>query len=29
MLWGESVAVFAFGIAWFTKSNTIFRDRES
>ncbi|GIH02099.1 hypothetical protein Rhe02_01660 [Rhizocola hellebori] len=27
--WGESVAIFAFGIAWFTKSNTIFRDRES
>lgn len=26
--WGESLAVFAFGIAWFTKSNTIFRDRE-
>ncbi len=29
LLWGEAVAVFAFGIAWFTKSNTIFRDRES
>ena len=27
--WGESVALFAFGVAWFTKSNTIFRDRES
>jgi len=29
LLWGESVAVFAFGIAWFVKSNTIFRDHES
>ena len=27
--WGESLAVFAFGIAWFTKSITIFRDREA
>jgi hypothetical protein len=29
LFWGQAVAVFAFGIAWFTKSNTIFRDRES
>jgi hypothetical protein len=27
--WGESLALFAFGIAWFTKSNIIFHDRES
>jgi hypothetical protein len=27
--WGESVAIFAFGFAWITKSNTIFRDREA
>jgi hypothetical protein len=29
LFWGEAVAVMAFGIAWFTKSNTIFQDRES
>jgi hypothetical protein len=29
MWWGESVALFAFGLAWFTKSNIIFHDRES
>ncbi|WP_117208613.1 DUF998 domain-containing protein [Allorhizocola rhizosphaerae] len=29
MLWGESVAVLAFGVAWLFKSNTIFRGAES
>ena len=29
LFWGESAAVLAFGVAWFVKSNTIFRDRES
>jgi len=29
MFWGQSVALFAFGVAWFTKSNIIFRSRES
>lgn len=29
MLWGEAVAVLAFGVAWFSKSNTIFRGTES
>lgn len=29
LFWGQTIAIFAFGVAWFTKSNTIFRDRES
>lgn len=29
MFWGQSVAIFAFGVAWFTKSNIIFRSSES
>lgn len=29
LFWGQSIAVFAFGIAWFAKSNTLFQDVES
>ncbi|WP_051105025.1 hypothetical protein [Catelliglobosispora koreensis] len=29
MFWGESIAVLAFGVAWFAKSNTFLPDIES